>query len=180
MKKTQLIVIFIIVIMISSAIGFVYINPDANQNANAINYKGFDFTLTSSGKYIVNIEGKEFIFDYLPDEIKDIEMPDFSLASDKYYLITNPLDKNENIDYSLNKIGYTLNLLGIRAVLACDIEQECDPNMPIKDCSNDAFYFKKSNVNKVYLQDKCLVIEGDETGLSKSVDKIDLKLANIE
>ena len=166
--------------MVSSAIGFVYINPDANKNTNSINYTGFDFTLTSSGKYIVNIEGKEFIFDYFPNEIKDIETPDFSLASDKYYLITHPTDKNENIDYSLNKMGYALNLLGIRAVLACDTEEGCDPDMPVKDCSSDAFYFKKSNINKVYLQDKCIIIEGDEVSMSKGVDKIDLKLANIE
>src|SRR3989344_4734682 len=62
MKKRQLILaIFIIVIMISSAIGFVYTN-DSND-ANTINYNGFKFKLTENYNYIVDIQGKQFIFD---------------------------------------------------------------------------------------------------------------------
>ena len=181
MKKSQLIiVIFIVVIMVSSVIGFVNVKQDNNLNQNSIDYSGVKFNIDNNGRYQANINDKSFIFDYLPDEIKDINLPEFNVQGEKYYLIINYSEKDNNIDYSLNKLGYTLNLLGIRAIIACDNEENCNLDLPVKDCSNNAFYIKKSNVNKVYLQDKCITIEGDNLGISKIIDKINLKLAGIK
>ena len=39
--------------------------------------------------------------------------------------------------------------------------------------------FKKSEDTKVYKENKCVVVEGDNQGISKAVDKINLKLLNI-
>src|SRR3989344_3709677 len=180
MKKAQLfIVLFIVVIMISSVIGFVYTNPNSDQNINSFNYNNFKFDLTSNGKYQVNVNDKNFIFDYLPGDLKDIELLNFNLKDDKYYLITNYSEKDQNMDYNLNKLGYTLNLLGIKTVLACYNEEECNLDLPIKDCNNDAFYLKKSNINKVYLENKCIIIEGNPVSMSKMIDKVNLKLVGI-
>lgn len=182
MKKIQLFfVIFIIIVMISSVIGFVYTRPsNTNQNTNSFNYNGANFNPQQNGGYSVNVNGNNFIFDYLPNELNNIELPDFNLEANKYYLIFNATEYDNNLAYSLNKLGYTLKLLGIMVNTACINEQNCDSNLPIKDCSNYAFYLKKSNVNKVYLQDKCIILEGDNLGLSKLVDRINLKLVGIK
>ena len=179
MKKTQVFVaIFILLIMIFSAIGFVYTNPDTNQNS--LDYKGFKFVLNQNNQYQIDMNGNSFIFDYNPNDLSNIDIPEFNLEGDKYYILVNYSDVDNNLEYSLGKLGYTLNLLGVRPVLACDNEQNCQENLPVKDCNSNSFYFKKSNLNKVYLDNKCIVIEGDTTGISKSVDKINLKLINVE
>ena len=180
MKKVQLfVVIFIIVIMISSVIGFVYTEPEDN-NSNSFNYKGFKFILNSNSRYQADINGKLFIFDYLPNELINIELPSFDLDSDKYYLLINYTEKDQNLDYNLNKLGYSLSLTGKRANLACINEQDCDINLPVKNCEDNSFYFKKSNLNKIYLQDKCIVIESNNIEMSKLIDKLNLKIAGIE
>src|SRR3989344_5836293 len=174
MKKRKLILaIFIIVIMISSAIGFVYTN-DSND-ANTINYNGFKFKLTENYNYIVDIQGKQFIFDNLHSQVEDMELPDFSILNSKYYLIINYSERNGNIDYSINKLRYTLNLLNKKGVLACANEQECNTDLPVKDCTEDSFYVKKSNINKISLQDKCVIIEGSDLELVRLTDKINMK-----
>ena len=180
MKKSQLIlVIFIVFIMITSAIGFVYVNPKDN-NTNSFDYKGFKFYLTNNAKYQVDVNNKQFIFDYLPNDLTNIEIPNFNLQNEKYYLLMNYTEKDSNLDYNLNKLGYSLNLISKRTNLACINEKECNQELPIKDCGDDAFYIKKNNINKVYLQDKCIIIQGDDIYISKVVDKINLKLVGIE
>lgn len=171
--------IFIVSIMIFSVIGFVYTSPD-NNNQNSLDYKGFKFVLNQNNKYQIDINGNTFIFDYNPNDLSNIDVPEFNLEGDKYYLIVNYSDVDSNLEYSLGKLGYTLNLLGLRPVLACDNEQNCQENLPVKNCNSNSFYFKKSNLNKVYIDDKCIVIEGDTIGMSKSVDKINLNLINVE
>ena len=163
--------------MISSAIGFVYTN-DSND-ANTINYNGFKFKLTENYNYIVDIQGKQFIFDNLPSQVEDIKLPDFSILNSKYYLMINYSEKNGNIDYSMNKLAYTLNLVGKKSVLACANSEECNNYLPVKDCSEDAFYFKKGNIGKISLQDKCVIIEGSDLELVRLTDKINMKLAGI-
>ena len=178
MKKRQLILaIFIIIIMISSAIGFVYTN-DSNDT-NTVNYNGFKFKLTENYNYIVDINGKQFIFDNLPNQLEDMELPEFSTLNTKYYLIINYSEKNGNIDYSINKLRYTLNLVNKKGILACANTEECNADLPVKDCTEDSFYLKKSSINKVYLMDKCVIIEGNDLELVRLTDKINMKLAGI-
>ena len=175
MKRAKLLMaIFIIAIMISSVIGFVSL--DKNNNPKNYEYKGYKFNLDANGRYIYN----NFIFDYPPSDLQDIKLPDFTLEKERYYLLINYSEKDENIDYGLNKLGYNLNLAGIRSVIACINELNCPQELPAKDCNEDAFYFIKSSINQVYLQDKCVIIEGDLTGINKFVDKIDLRIAKIE
>ncbi len=180
MKKAQIFfVVFVILIMTMSIIEFTLIKDDPLGN-DYIEYKNFKFYPAQNNQYIVTINNVQFIFNYLPNELNDISLPDFSLNNEKYYLLVNYSEKDNNLDYSLSKLGYTLNLINIKPVLACLNQENCKEDIPIKDCNTDSFYFKKSTINKVYLKDKCIVIEGDNLGISKSVDKINLKLAKIE
>jgi hypothetical protein len=89
MKKSNLIlVIFIVFIMLSSVIGFIY-TPDGNQalNQNSINYKGFNFQQTTDNRYITDFNGNNIVFDNPPDKLEDIILPNFQITKDKIYLI---------------------------------------------------------------------------------------------
>lgn len=178
MKKSNLIlVIFIVFIMVSSVIGFIYTpNDDNSLNQNSIDYKGFNFELTTDNRYLLNINGNNLIFDNNPNDLQSISLPNLQITQDKMYLIFNPEEKDNNLDYSISKLYYTLQIKGIRGVLSCSKEENCSNNLPIKDCNSESFYFKKSNMTNIYKQDKCIVLEGDNLEINKYVDKINLEL----
>ena len=178
MKKSNLIlVVFIVLIMISSVIGFIY-SPQDNQtlNQNSISYKGFNFEQTTDNRYVVKINENQVIFDNNPNSLENIILPNIQITQDKIYLIFNPEEKDSNLDYSIAKLYYTLQIKDIRPVLACSKEENCPNEFPIKDCSNEAFYFKKSNITNIYKDSNCIVLQGDNVNINKYVDKIDLAL----
>ena len=72
-----------------------------------------------------------------------------------------------------------LKSLNVNIQLACSKQEGCDNNLPIKDCNEYSFYFVKGADTKIYKDNKCVVIEGDNLGISKAVDKINLKLLKV-
>lgn len=163
--------------MISSVIGFIYSpKDDQSLNQNSINYNGLEFQLTNDNRYFVVINGNNVIFDNNPNDLQEINIPEFQITQDKTYLIFNPDEKDSNLEYIIAKLYYALQAKGIRAVLACSKEENCPNELPIKTCDNESFYLKKANLTKAYKDNKCLVLEGDNININKYVDKIDLKL----
>ena len=178
MKKSNLaLVIFIVVIMMSSVIGFIYSPKDnAVLNSNSIDYKGFNFEQTADNRFTTTFNGNQVIFDYSPTSLESINLPIFQITQNKVYLIFNPGERDSSLDYSMSKLAYTLQVNGIKSVLACSKEENCPGELPIKDCNNEAFYFKKSNLTNIYKDSKCVIIEGSNVNISKYVDKIGLIL----
>jgi len=181
MKKLNLIlVIFILFIMVSSVIGFIY-SPKEKQdlNSNSIDYKGFKFQQTNDNRFTTNYNGNNIIFDYSPYDLENINIPELQF-NDKIYLIFDPNERDSSLDYIMSKIAYTLQFKGIRGILACSKEENCPGEIPIKDCNNEAFYFKKDNLSKVYKDSNCVILRGDNINLNKFADKIDLNLIGIK
>ena len=179
-KKSKLIlVIFIIFIMITSAIGFFSFSNQNQDTTNTIDYNGFKFTLTQDGRWSFNKNNVDFIFDNSPNDLVDINLPEFQITQNKVYLLYNASNLNPSNDYNIAKLSYTLQNLGIRPVIACINEENCPSQYPIKSCNEESFYFKLDNDTKVYNNDKCLVIQGDKVNINKIVDKVDLKLLGI-
>lgn len=161
--------------MVSSVIGFIY-TPKDDLDQNSIDYKGFKFEITTDGRYTTTLNGNNIIFDNNPLSLENINLPEFKMTQDKIYLIFIPEERDANLDYSMSKLAYTLQIKGIRPVLACSKEENCSNKLPIKDCNNTAFYFKKSNLTKFYKDSDCVVLEGDNLNIDKYVDKINLEL----
>ena len=178
MKKSNLLlVIFIVFIMITSAIGFIYSPEDDNDlNQNLISYKGFNFERTTDNRFVTNINGNQVVFDNNPVSLDNFTLPNFQITQDKLYLIFNPGEKDNSLEYSMSKIAYILQIKGVRTILACSKEENCPEQLPIKDCSNEAFYFKKNNLTNIYKDNNCIVLQGDSININKYVDKIDLAL----
>ena len=155
--------------MVFSVIGFMWGGSLEEDNTNQKD----EYGLTKiNDKWILEKEGTQYVFDYHPSELTEIPVEPFTIDSPKYYLIFDPEDKDNNMDYSLGKLYYTLNQFNLQVFLACSKEEGCELDIPIKDCSEKSFYFKKAEKINVYLGDNCIVIEGDNQGLSKTVDKL--------
>ena len=178
MKTKIILTIFIAFIMITSVIGFIWTSGDSEDNSNFLEYNNYKFK-NVNGRYLLDINSNEFVFDNSPYEVAEIHLEDFNIESDKYYILFNPEEKDLNMEYSIQKLYLVLKSLNVNIQLACSKEEGCDSNLPIKNCEDYSFYFKKSEDTKVYKENKCVVVEGDNQGISKAVDKINLKLLNI-
>ncbi|MBI4159039.1 hypothetical protein HY500_02145 [Candidatus Woesearchaeota archaeon] len=180
MKKTQLMALFIIFLMVSSAAGFIFGSfSQENQDSN-LEYKGQKFLLNQDGRYFTTISGVQFVFDNNPQELENIEAPSLDLFnSQKFYIIFDPPQDNQVIGYNMQKLGYFLQANNKIVYTACSEEEGCPEDLPIKDCREYSFYFKQANQSRAYIQDNCYVIEGKDEDITKFTDKIDLKLVGL-
>jgi len=177
-NKKVIISIFIIVVMVLSVLGFMLgNNEDSTITNNGLNYNNFKFARINE-KYILDKNGKQYYFDYFPDELQNITVPSFTITSPKYYFIFTPGEKDINMEYSMQKLQYSLSQFNIMIVLACDSEENC-PDIPIKDCNDYSFYFKRSENNTISFDENCIILEGDNQFLSQAVDKINYKLLGV-
>ena len=178
MNSKIILTIFIAFIMVTSVIGFIWSSGSTEDNFEILEYNNHEFK-NVNGKYLLDINSNEYIFDNSPYDLGDINLDNFNLESNKYYILFDPSDKDLNMEYSIQKLYLVLSSLGINVQLACSKEEGCDNNLPIKTCEDYSFYFKKSTNTKIYKDNLCLVIEGNNEGMSKAIDKINLRLLNI-
>jgi hypothetical protein len=178
MNSKIILTLFIAFIMITSVIGFIWSSSPSEDSSNVLDYNNYEFR-NVNGRYLLELNNHEYVFDNSPYEVSSVDFEDFNLESDKYYILFNPDEKDLNMEYSIQKLYLVLNSLGINVQLACSIEEGCDESLPIKNCDDHSFYFKKMSGAKVYKNNNCIVIEGDNDGISKAVDKIDMDLLNI-
>ncbi len=163
-KTTQaLLVIFISFIMVTSVIGFIW---SGSQN---IRYGKFSFEQIGNG-YATTIQGKEILFNYLPQEVEKIQIdPEIinrlantpQIDSTSYVNDTNKeaialaqYDLTQIMEPTLNiylRQGFTTNSSYNLPVIDCDVSTR----IPI-------LYFKTSNQTKVSSEESCIIIESED------------------
>ncbi len=178
-KATKvLITLFLVVIMITSVLGFIALQGNNNSNsATSKNFNGYKFDLIN-GRWITNVNGQQFVFDNLPDQLKGYEVNNINLNGNNY--IVYDFSKNE-IEDSLTKLELVLRLTGKGGLRACLNEKECDNELPIVDCSKvNGFYFKINNENNIVGKEgNCVKIEGNTFQISNNVDYINYKILGV-
>ena len=150
-KRNIIWALFIIIIMVSSVLG--YIEMRSNEESK-YSYNGFKFA-KQNDKFVTTINNKNYVF--------------------------NASERDQNLEYVLSKVSYTLNSLGYSIVFACAEEEDC-PDIPIVKCNEgkDAVLFKKTNsTEKIYTINKCNVIEGDAIGLVKASDRFNYHILGV-
>src|SRR3989344_82770 len=178
MNSKIILTLFIAFIMITSVIGFIWSSGSGEETYEVIEYNGYEFK-NINGRYLVEVNSNEYVFDNSPYEVGDIDIGNFNLESDKYYILFTPNEKDLNMEYAMQKLYLVLNSLGVKVQSACSTEEECDPGLPIKSCEDYSFYFIRGDSAKVYKDNNCVVIEGDNEGMDNGVDKINMKLLGI-
>jgi len=178
MKKAQWMSLVIIFLMASSTLGYIGFTSDSEQIQDGVEYNGQEFLSTSDNRWVTVINNVQFIFDYSPEELNDILIPELNFGN-KVYIIFDHNETNSYLDYNVQKLSYTLQATNRAVINACDKEGGCPENVPIKDCTEDAIYLKIAEENKIYNEGKCIVVEGDNEGITKAVDKIDIKLVGL-
>jgi len=165
--------IFIISIMVFSVLN-VYQSRDKTKE---IEYNGYKF-YENNGYWVTNINGQQLTFRYNPLELSNISLLNYNVY-DKIYLSYNP----KHFDEERFVLGESLSLfkyVNIKPILSCYEEKDC-PDIPLVDCDNYNSILLKYNENKtnIYIENKCLILEGSTEEQIKYVYKITYNLLGI-
>jgi hypothetical protein len=188
-QRNQIIIgAILVVVMFGSVFGLVTMNfNNPENNGNQVTYNGYDFT--NQGPYwYLTIGGKDYFFQYNPFQIQE----SFNLTTENLKYLSAysgaPLyiNSQENVNAE-SEIGRTFSGVSLRTQKACldnngTTLENCDVNLPLKDCSNNFIIVRTSedNENKIYQDKNCVFIEGPSENLIKLTDDYLFKIMGIK
>ncbi len=172
-KKMQIVVSIIMAsLLLLSTIGYFaseMFAGDQEIRTDKINYAGRTY-LKQNELLVLSSENKDFYFFSLPNESRNIYLNESSFAdylNKPLYII--------NLDPSAQLI--LMNLEGVYSRWQTACLEECEENLPIKDCSDNLIVFLKDETNRVEKRENCIFIYGD---FEKGVDAFSYKLLGIK
>ena len=145
--------IFFIVLLLLSTAGFALSSVYSNNAGADIQENEAQY----NGKYwVYNLEGQNY---YFSNKLEDVNF-DNVLVNKKInsYYNNNLYIDAENTDV-LEILGSNLARFSSRLQEAC--YEECERDIPEKDCSENLIVWRSSAKNKVYEEQNCVFIDGD-------------------
>ncbi len=160
-KKSIAIPLFIIAIMVLSALGYAIFQ---GENSNLVKVNGFKFAKVQDKYWTTKFQGESYMFYFSPEDIKELPMEAFTLPS-YVYLVSNPnanysqtnLQTIEVIKFELKN---SLQSLGKTVSLNFTNQVSCEDASPSTAVVNIDF----GNETKVAANGNCIQIEGTDTG----------------
>jgi len=160
--------IFLIFIMFFSVIEYSFLSFNSNgDNQNTAiateKYNGFEFS-KQSNFWILNKDGKSFIFSYNPNEIEiqNLDVKDLESYKNKTLYL-----KSDDV-LSESEIRVNLAQIANKVVVA---EKE--------DCEQNTIIIKEGKENKISQDNNCVFIEGGKSDLVKLADLFLFKVLGI-
>jgi len=157
------IAVFIGAIMVLSVIGFM-----TTEQTGKYYYKKYAFS-QKNGQWITNIEEKDFFFDYLPQEVESIEIPDYTagfVLNSRMVYITYASNETEveqlaKAQYSLGADLQNINIYSVNAFTDAK-----DTGFLQIDCKNATQYvpvilIEKAYENSINLNNNCIILKGN-------------------
>ena len=162
-SKKNMVSAFIIFIMVSSVIGFMWGRSGSVQKEE---YKGMVFVLKEN-QWVIEINDMNFEFDFFPTETENINVSP-SIASKMKN--TLEIDSTYNLNDSqakaivLSQYRMSQILARLNIYLRMGLADENDFNLPIIDCDDatdlvPVLYFESSNQTKISLKGNCIIAE---------------------
>ena len=157
-EKQIMVGIVMIFLLIISTLGYSLMSRDDVIKQSKIEENGLEFT-NVNGYWETIINNEVFIFSNLPSEVSDVNISgSYQLGEytgDVIYFVNG----EEGISEILNNIGR----YALRYQRACLSEENCLDDIPIKDCNNNLIVFEEGIVSKIYKNESCVYIIGNET-----------------
>lgn len=123
--------------------------------------------LNVNGKFRVEFEGQNF---YLTNSLEQVEnVPVETTITLNDYVGKNLYFDAENFATLVDAVQFFSNYAG-RVQEAC--YGSCERDIPEKDCTENIIIWKESEENKVYQEENCVFIEGDERAVDAFIYKI--------
>ncbi|MEK6935715.1 MAG: hypothetical protein AABW67_02925 [Nanoarchaeota archaeon] len=183
-KKThrnQLIIGLILIgLMLFSSVGYAFSERgDKTNTEDKLDYNGISFVKTN-GYWNFNLNGKAFITQYNPNEVKDINFLSYSSISD---YIDKPLYFSSVFNEPIYEINRNINSFVLRVNNAC-MENNCSGNFPIKNCSLDNVIVIKAleennSLEKIYQEKNCIFINAGIENQTRYADAFLFKILGV-
>ncbi|MDP3881788.1 MAG: hypothetical protein Q8Q31_02825 [Nanoarchaeota archaeon] len=168
-RKVRIISLILLFIMVVGTIGYAFVLfSENNINAGSIP-SGNGQLQTESGQWILPFEGQGLLLQTSKESVKDIPVEIF-LNVNNYRNPPIYID-SDNSTVIYQEIAYNLNpFVSKLPIEAC--YGPCAENLPEKNCSDYLIVYNRSNENRVYQQENCIMIEGDIKGVDAFLYKI--------
>ena len=178
-KRNQLIIgLLLIGLMLFSVIGYALSGRGTEEDLEKIEYKGIEFVQDNSGYWSFKIDGIDFLTKYNPEETEkisfssDLNIADYS--NKPLYFVGIFQEPNFEINRNLNS-------LVLRVQEACLSKNDCENDLPIKNCSVDNIIVIKEleidledeseEKENIYQQENCVFITASLGNQTKYADK---------
>ncbi|MFH1187087.1 MAG: hypothetical protein V1697_02850 [Candidatus Levyibacteriota bacterium] len=176
-RMSQVIVgVVLIFIMFFSVLGYSF--SGGNESVKKIEYNGFEF-IEQNSFWILEIEGMSFIFKNNPQQVEKIdgELNDL----DSYY--NQPLyisSNNPEAELEIYRNLFYQNQIVQRMQSACLESEECEEDIPTKNCDENFIIIKESNESGIMQDRNCVFIKGKQENLTQITDEFLFKILGVE
>ena len=160
----KIIVYFIGITMVFSVFGVIFFGFGAGSSGT-VKYNGLKFT-DKGNFWSVNVNGREALFTYLPDELALINVENAAIEKLKNVVQIDATSQfndtlAEPIALAQFQIGTTLSNFDIFVRNGFTAEQQNFPVITCEDATQfvPAIYFKESNITDVHMENNCIIAE---------------------
>ncbi|MEE9525191.1 MAG: hypothetical protein V3V78_01120 [Candidatus Woesearchaeota archaeon] len=161
-KKKLIISLFIVFIMVSSGIGYMF-GKDGGEK-----YKYNDHSFLKRGnEWVLKVDGGELVFSYFPETVENIDLNFDISALNGLVEIDTTSDPDDKFKGKIAEAQYKMqDVLGkaSNTYILNGMTDENDFNMPIIGCDKatslvPVIYFKESNETKIEKVGECIIAE---------------------
>jgi hypothetical protein len=163
-KKRLVISLFIVFIMVSSVIGYMF----GSGGAEKYEYNDHSFIKRNNNEWLLKYNGENLIFNLFPEQVEDIEVNfDVSEALGGKAEIDTTFDPDDELAEAIALAQYTFSEVITKtsdSFVMVGMTEENEFDLPIINCEDatdkvPVLYFKKSDSTSVELEDNCIIIE---------------------
>jgi len=159
-KKRFAIGIILIFVMVSSVLGFAFLNQghgnNFKKNSSKLEYNNFIFLRDLNGRWQTEIDGQTFSTVYNPKETENINMKILWSIEDFY---GEPLYFVADNKEAINELMYNIGRFAQRSQEVCLDKTECEDDFVVKNCSDNIVVYRESKATNIYKQENCIFIE---------------------
>jgi len=156
-KRNQIIIgVVMILLLVGAPLGYSLFSGDGKISQSSIEENGTKF-INTNGYWKTQKDNQEFYFTNLPSNSSEIN------RTGRY----NINDYRDKILYFVNgsqgvsEILINMNRYILRGQGAC-LDENCSDDLPVKNCSDNLIIFTEGDTDKVYKNENCVYIEGEE------------------
>lgn len=180
-KKNQIVIgVILIIVMFGSVFGVIVGSfnssngSDSGGQENVIDYNGYEF-VSYNGFWKLDLGGIEYIFRHTPYGTFEInESLNYMSSYSGEVLYISSEDSGSEIEIYRN-FGNSVE----RIQTACYDEENCEGDVPIKDCSNNFIVVEISDEKSVVQENNCVFIRGPSEELTKITDGFLFKILGL-
>ena len=158
--------------MLFSTLGYALGGQNNNDSDEKIRYNGIEFIQDSSGYWKFILNNYEFFVKHSPEEVKDINFKGNLDLSD---LQDNPLYFVGGSQEPTIEIARNLERFVLRIQNACIDGEDCEGDLPIKNCFEDNIIIIKElesgEAGEIYQEGNCVYIGASYADQTKYADK---------